>query len=339
MVNHWTGLEKKLKGMEMKTAGNHGGMDVRESVMERVTEGTTFRRISQRTRMPAVTAMSLLVILSLSAGVYAAIEMLQIKGAKGDVLIETRLKEEGAENEKIALLQRLAAPYWSIAERSVQPGENIAYYIRDKKVNDLKREIYGKSNLLEFQSGSLSIGSHSAYRIEADRRGLSAVPSPMRLLNDYSFKEGALSGINLQELFNREGPTPAYYAIQNELVQMAAASPGKQILIKELPSSSFNQSSVLYVNGKNSTDTITVIAVMRGGIEKKQELAHSARDQVEKTVIKGRELLYIRYGEGPSRHAVRWVEEDSQLEYVILGSWNSSLAKDDMLNAAGQFMP
>ncbi|KKO51910.1 DUF4367 domain-containing protein [Paenibacillus sp. DMB20] len=203
----------------------------------------------------------------------------------------------------------------------------------------MKREIYGKDTLLNFSSGTLSLGTLSTFQAEARKQGMPNTDYPFRLLKDYSFKEGNLSNMGLSGLFNDHGPSATYYKIQNELIRQAEVSTNhKKVFIKKLESSRWKQVSLHYVKGRDQEDYITVNAVMRGGITEKQELKYTDEDHVEKLTLKGQDMIYIRYGNSHTKQGLSWVDEKNNLQYFISNSIKSNLTKEELLRIAEAFI-
>ncbi|MGM1046145.1 MAG: DUF4367 domain-containing protein [Bacillota bacterium] len=365
---HRSDVEEKLMSYEKKT--DHR-IDVRTGVMERIytlpPKRAKFSTVKEQivaagemeqlislppkkarfslVKKPMIMAVSLLLITSLSITVYAATELLQIRSKEGKVLLETKLEETEPLEDKLEKLNQLMTPYTSIGERSALPGENIVYYIHDKEINDLKKEIHGSDELLEFATGGLSLGVLPTFQEEAKKRGVPNTNYPYRLANDYTFKEGHLSNIGPSGLFDDKGPNERYYEIQNELIRQAEASTNnKKVFVKVLDSPKVSSVWLTYAKGRDRQDYINVFVTMRSGIAEKQQIYYSEKDIVEKVTVKGQEMIYIQSVDNDQnldyqvKQALRWVDEQNDLEYSISNSVNSNLTKEDILKVAENFI-
>lgn len=366
---HRSDVEEKLICYEKKT--DHR-IDVRTDVMERietlppkrakismdkeqmVPAGEMEQLVSlppkrakfSLVKKPMIMATSLLVITSLSITVYAATELLQVRSKEGKVLLETKLEESYPLEDQFEKLIKLTTPYRNIGERAALPGENIVYYIHDKEINDLKKEIHGSDELLEFASGDLSLGVLPTFQEEAKKRGVPNTNYPYRLANDYTFKNGYLSNIGVPSgLFDDQGPTERYYEIQNELIRQAEASTNnKKVFVKVLDSPIAFSVSLSYAKGRDREDNISVTARMRSGHGEKQHIFHSDEDMVEKVTVKGQEMIYILHPDNDQdldnqvKQGLSWVDEQSDLQYFISSSVKSNLSKEDLILVAEEFM-
>jgi hypothetical protein len=308
-------VEEKLIDQDPKS---HYIIDVRDAVMERIACLPAKKPKTNMLRRPLVMAASLLLVTSLSVTVYAATELIQIRSKEGKVDI----------------------PSSSLAWRSALPGQAIAYYIHNQEMNDLKEEIYGKDTLLDFQTGSIYLGALNVLQEEATKRGMPNVEYPSRLLNEYSFSQGFLSfNPDLSDLFHDGEPTEVYYDIQNELIRQAEASTNnKKVFVKEIKPPSVSSISLSYVNGKEIEASITVVATKRSGMNPKQEIHFSEADHVEKMLVKGREMIYVKYADAYFNQGLAWVDEQNDLYYHISLNNKVTLKREEVLEIAESFI-
>ncbi|OME96662.1 MULTISPECIES: DUF4367 domain-containing protein [Paenibacillus] len=331
-------VEEKLIEQDPKS---HYIIDVRDAVMERIACLPAKKPQPNMLRRPLVMAASLLLVTSLSVTVYAATELIQIRSKDGKVVLETKPKAEVSKElqEKKDRLHSLDTASRSLAWRSALPGQAIAYYIHNQEMNDLKRELYGEDTLLEFQTGSIYLGSLNVLQEEATKRGMPNMKIPSRLLNEYSFNEGYLSfNPDLSDLFHDGEPTEVYYEIQNELIRQAEASTNnKKVFVKEIKPPRVSSISLSYVKGKELESSITVFVTKRG-MNPKQEIHFSEEDHVEKVLVKGREMIYVKYADAYFNQGLAWVDEQHDLYYHISLNNKVALKKEEVLEIAESFI-
>ncbi|MGG4093236.1 DUF4367 domain-containing protein [Paenibacillus lautus] len=332
-------VEEKLIEQDPKS---HYIIDVRDAVMERIACLPAKKPQPNMLRRPLVMAASLLLVTSLSVTVYAATELIQIRSKDGKVVLETKPKPEVSKElqEKQDRLHSLDTASRSLAWRSALPGQAIAYYIHNQEMNDLKKELYGKDTLLEFETGSISLGALGVFQEEAKKRGMPNMKVPSRLLNEYSFNEGYLSfNLDLSDLFHEGEPTKAYYDIQNELIRQAEASTtSKKVFVKEIKPPSVSSVSLIYVKGSDMETSIGVIAAKRSGMNPKQEIHFTEADHVEKVLVKGHEMIYVKYADAYFNQGLAWVDEQHDLYYHISLNNKVALKKEEVLEIAESFI-
>lgn len=343
MEYHRSDVEEKLRNCERQTSKR---INVRNIVMERISTLPPKGTKLSLWKRPLVTVASIILVVSLTVTAYGASEYFQIRNKDGKVVLETKLEETFPEKHKAEKLYSLTAPYGSIAHRSVLPGQDIAYYIHDENINKLQKEMHGADQLLEFESGSLTLGNMSTLQLEASIRGVPSTNYPSLLLHDYTFDEGDIINTGLPVgLFNDDGPTKAYYEIQEELIRQAeTSSNNKKVFVKVLESPSASSIWLTYKKGKNFKDRIDVRILMRTGIGEKQQIFHSEEDLVEKLTIKEQELIYVQYMNQDDpvdfdvNQTLRWVDEKNDLEYIITSTIKSNLSKEELITAAAEFI-
>ncbi|MCT1403315.1 DUF4367 domain-containing protein [Paenibacillus sp. p3-SID867] len=328
-------VEEKLIEQDPKS---HYIIDVRDAVMERVACLPAKKPQPNMLRRPLVIAASLLLVTSLSVTVYAATELIQIRSKDGKVVLETKPKPEVSRDlqEKWDRLHSIDIPSSSLAWRSALPGQAIAYYIHNQEMNDMKKELYGKDTLLKFQTGPIYLGALKVLQEEATKRGMPNVEYPSRLLNEYSFSQGFLSfNPDLSDLFHDGEPTEVYYDIQNELIRQAEASTNnKKVFVKEIKPPSVSSISLSYIKGKEIESSITVFATKRSGMNPKQEIHFSEEDHVEKVLVKGHEMIYVKYADAYFNQGLAWVDEQHDLYYHISLNNKVALKKEEILEIA-----
>lgn len=317
-------------------------IDVRGAVMERIASLSANKPKRSMYRRPLVMAASLLLVTSLSVTVYAATELIQIRSKEGKVVLETKPNPDVSKElqEKQDRLNSLDTASRSLAWRSALPGQAIAYYIHNQEMNALKKELYGKDTLLDFQTGSIYLGDLNVLKDEAEKRGMPNINVPSRILHEYSFSEGYLSfNPDLSELFHDGEPTQAYYDLQNELIRKAELSTSsKKVFVKEIKPPSIRSVSLSYVKGSDMETSISVIATRRSGMNPKQEIHYTDKDHVEKVVVKGHEMIYVKYADASFNQSLAWVDEQHDLYYHILFNNKEKLTKENVLEIAGGFI-
>ncbi|MGG4346314.1 hypothetical protein [Paenibacillus lautus] len=332
-------MEEKLIEQDPKS---YYIIDVRDAVMERIACLPAKKPQPNMLRRPLVMAASLLLVTSLSVTVYAATELIQIRSKDGKVVLETKPKP-GVSKELQGKWDRLNSidnSSSNLAWRSALPGQAIAYYIHNQEMNDLKKELFGKDTLLEFQTGDISLGALNVFQEEATKRGMPNMEYPSRLLNEYSFSEGILSfNLDLSDLFHDGEPTEVYYDIQNELIRQAEGSTNnKKVFVKEIKPPSVSSISLSYVKGKEIESSITVFATKRSGMNPKKEIQFSEADHVEKVLVKGREMIYVKYADAFFNQGLTWVDEQHDLYYHISLNNKVALKKEEVLEIAESFI-
>nr|WP_285228788.1 DUF4367 domain-containing protein [Paenibacillus sp. ISL-20] len=163
---------------------------------------------------------------------------------------------------------------------------------------------------------------------------------PSRLLNEYSFNEGYLSfNPDLSDLFHAGEPTEVYYEIQNELIRQAEASTNnKKVFVKEIKPPSVSSVSLIYVKGSDMETSIGVIAAKRSGMNPKQEIHFTEADHVEKVLVKGHEMIYVKYADAYFNQGLAWVDEQHDLYYHISLNSKATITKEEVLQIAESFV-
>ncbi|WP_454190660.1 hypothetical protein [Paenibacillus sp. Marseille-Q7038] len=334
-------LEKKLRTYEKRVDYK---VDVRSEVMNQISQmpvstycsKTKFvfpRQRASRTLVSTFGAFLIVIVLSFTA--YAASEFLQLRAKDGKVLLETTTPWN--RNDKVERLHKLSFPYVSQAIRSVLPGQHIAYYIKDDTINHLISEVSPNGGLLGFQGNQIEYYTLPMLELEAKKLNSPITPIPSSITGGYSFKSGGIY-LDMPKLYNTDDtPNDKYWKIQAGLVEEAKADHSdKKLFIETLESDQLRSISLHYRRGKNKEDYVTVLASFTDGV--KQEVQQEAGMIAEKSVVHGKEILYLKY-EGDNPHQViKWIDESSGAYYHISDTEKSKLSKQEFLKIAEEFV-
>ncbi|GLX68660.1 hypothetical protein [Paenibacillus glycanilyticus] len=313
-----------------KADADYRDIDLTQSVMKRiyllnVRNSKVKRRISFQRSTVAVALSAVMLLGALTA--YAANEFIQIRDSKGRTVIET--VQPGPVYSFPAEVSKQFEAYRQRVLAQLQPGQMIAYYIHDDKLN-----AYDKLNPIKFESNTSYI-SYAEYLHKLKQVSAPQLEIPDDLPKGYLFKLGQISP---RPPMRGDKDHSAYDKLQTELLSRAAAAKGSGDKLVMMPVEWTNTLGV-NLNFSNGTSYINVMAQNgpdhpeHGG---KASFSQSPNVKSESIWIGDQEALFMKDDdrEAANPHLLSWYDESSNIYYSIMDSQGSKLTKENIIQIA-----
>lgn len=285
-----------------------------KAVMTRITAlqaGGNIRKYAPARRF-SLYATVLFIVLLASASVYAASEFIQIRDHAGDVKIQSAIRS--TESQIIPYNSNNDAPIPTYRDRVlelVEPGQVLAYYVRDSHSNPNIQYLHNTSIFTSYDDFKELLVRTSAPIIE----------KPANLPAGFEFKYGSVMPLYPNE---HDDQTAAEYSRLIALFQQrASASPDQDLFVEEVDWSEANISELEYAKGLMNLR----IQAMKNMIG--MEISFPAEYKQTTLNIDGIETIFASgsINNFQSYEAI-WYNESQSTHYQVTASGNVELTEE-----------
>lgn len=326
--------ENKNLTRYIKADADFRDVNITQSVMNRIyrlNDESSKDRRRKPLRRSAVVAMISVVMLLGTLTAYAAKEYVQIRDSKGRTVIEAVEAGPMYSSYPKAVSEQFEA-YRQRVIKQLQPGQMLAYYINDDKLN-----VYDKASPIKFEFN----GTYDSYRDYLEKLRHIQAPQlkmPEYLPQGYVFRSGTISP---RPPMRGDKDHSAYDQLQQKLLEKAAATKGTERLIVEPVE--WTSTLGVSLNISNGSSFINVMAQTgpdNPAHGERATVSQAATATSETVRIGDQEVLYMndRSPEADLPHYLSWYNERSNIYYTIMDSKDSKLDRETMLQMAESMM-
>lgn len=309
-----------------KDEADYRSVDLVQSVMARISRLNDARPGGRRRkplrRTAVIAALSGAVLLG-ALTAYAATNYAHIHYLNGK--IDIKAVPAGTPYSYPADVSKQFEAYRQRVREMLRPGQMLAYYINDDKLNS-----YDKANPIKFEY-DVAFGSYEDYLQKLKQVSAPRLEKPDDLPKGYVFKQGQIFPrwpIHGDEAFNR---------LQADLLTRAASSKdGDKLIVEPVE---WNRALGTNLDFTNGTSVLNLLAQV-GPDDPRQgsrtTIGQPASATSETIRIGDQEAFYMSDDSPDSHtpHYLFWYDEQTNVYYTIGDSKGSKLARQDMLRIA-----
>ncbi|MFD0618792.1 hypothetical protein ACFQZR_15120 [Paenibacillus sp. GCM10027629] len=292
-------------------------IDLTDRVMAKVRNLQPFPKRFRSMKRSSVLLTAIILTLVASATAYAAAEYIQIRNAKGKVVMRTAQYWPPLPPDHN---RTVLSSYDEQVRGTLKQGQLVAYYIDNPTLN-----AYG--NLVKFVYKN-EFKDYDDYIQEVERTSAPRLLQPERMPKGYQF---SLGQVVPSFLF---GDDPEYKELLNRFIARATASKGKEKLFTEELNWKTSGTAML-IYQKDEKNFLYLIATKGIGSTMTQPKGAKA----EQLTIDGQDLIYIdnrnldtKVSEGKNK--MGWFNEKTNVVYNLYDSASSDLRKQDFIAMA-----
>ncbi|MUG67246.1 hypothetical protein GNP94_14750 [Paenibacillus campinasensis] len=294
-------------------------IDVTERVMQRIHHRSSSRPW-RRLLSPMGAVMGMCVLLLVSATAYATAEFIQIRNAAGEVKVQyvsPESRPEAASGDDKFKKQVLA---------EAQPGELIAYYVKDKRVGGAKAA--GEQASLKFAYKERKLEDYGAFVREMNRVDVPVMPEK---IGEYLFDYGTVRPY--YTVNSIDGDVSLYNRTVAELTARAQSEEGR-LFMASIPWTRASSVSGIYsLEGAH----IGIHAMMLYGADVKVQ--QEAENEAEVLELGSRTIIYNDVQKEHVQYRyLNWYNEEQDAYYSLTMDGGKTLTKEQLLKLAEELM-
>lgn len=299
-------------------------IEVTQRVMARIEGVTPVRkRHTWKLLSPTGAAAGLLMLLLISVTAYAASEYIQIRNAAGQVKVQYAAPERKPEPAAYNNFEQQAL-------KKAEPGELIAYYVRDNPNNPSPASSDSDPRKkLQFAYQEKRWTSYAAFLKEMKRTGAPQLPESVA---GYPLDYGILwpNYPTSQQL----NTSPFYQKVLGELISEAEGATGTRVFSQTVP---WSEAASVYGKYTLGTAHIGLSAnLLHGG---DMTVFQEPENHTETFQVEGRTVIYNDVDRKEvSYHYLSWYNEKQDAYYMLTTHGGRVLSKEELLLLAEELI-
>lgn len=312
-----------------KSEAEYRNVDLTQTVMERISR-LSEARLGGKRRKPLrrSTAAAVLggAVLLGTLTAYAASDYAHVRYLKG--LIDIKAVPAGIPYEYPAEVSKQFEAYRQRVLKMLKPGQMLAYYIHDDKLN-----AYDKPNEIKFEY-DVAFNSYDDYLKKLRQVSAPRLELPHYLPEGYVFKRGQIFP---RPPMQSDKDHSVFDKLRQDLLKKAqTATGGDKLVVEPVNWTKVLGANLYLVNGSSILNLLATVGPDDPRQGSKTTIGQRASATSETLRIGHQEVFYMSDDspEADTPHYLFWYDEQANVYYSIMDSKGSELTRQDILRIA-----